>query len=82
MKNRYPEDRIIIFDGPSLLCADPAVLSRFVDGILLVVEQEKTTKSDLNRALKVLKNRKIFGTLLNKSKSVQFLYKKLLIKRL
>ena len=47
MKKRYPDDRIVIFDTPSLVCTDPLVLSRYVDGVLLIVEQDKTTARDL-----------------------------------
>jgi len=69
IKSRYADDRIIIFDCASLLtCADPLVLTRYVDGILLVVEDEKTTVDDLKKAMELLKDKPVFGTLLNKSK--------------
>ncbi len=74
MKTRYPDDRIIIFDSPSLLCADPMVLSRYVDGVLLVVEQEKATAQDIRRTIELLKDCKIMGTILNKSKSDKTAY--------
>jgi non-specific protein-tyrosine kinase len=68
MKGRYG-DRIIIFDGPSLLaCADPQVLSGYVDGILVVVESEKTAAKDLEKALELLAGKRIIGTVLNKAK--------------
>jgi protein-tyrosine kinase len=68
MKERYPE-RFIIFDSSSLLTsADPLVFSKFIEGVLLVVEAEKTTKTDLRRALELLKGRPIVGTVLNKVK--------------
>ena len=68
MKERYPE-RFIIFDSSSLLTsADPLVFSKFIDGVLLVVEAEKTPKSDLQRALELLKDKPIVGTVLNKAK--------------
>jgi non-specific protein-tyrosine kinase len=70
IKSRYADDRIIIFDCASLLsCADPLVLSRYVDGILLIVEQERTTVDDLQKTMQLLKGKPVFGTLLNKSKS-------------
>ena len=48
LKERYT-DRFIIFDSPPLLTsADSLVLSRFIDGILMVVEAEKTSKRILN----------------------------------
>ncbi len=69
LKSRYSGDRIIIFDGPSLLTSpDAMVLSRFVDGILLVVESEKTTNDDLKRAMALLEDKPVLGTLLNKAK--------------
>ena len=68
MKERYP-DRFIIFDTSSLLsCADALVLSRYVDGVLLVVESEKTTKKDLERALGLLKESRFLGMVFNKAK--------------
>lgn len=69
VKARYCEDRMVIFDSPSLLsCADPLVLSQFVDGILLVVEAEKTPSGDIERALELLKDRPVIGTILNKAR--------------
>jgi len=71
IKCRYPEDRILIFDSPSLLTsADPLVLARFVDGILLVVEEEKTTTEDLKTVMELLKDKPLIGTVMNKSISV------------
>jgi len=68
MRERYP-DRFVIFDSPPLLaCADPLVLSRFVDGILLVAEAEKTPAKDVERAAELLKDRPLIGTVLNKAR--------------
>lgn len=72
IKCRYPVDRIVIFDSSSLLTsADPLVLSQFVDGILLVVEEEKTTSQDLKKATELLKDKTIIGTVMNKSISAE-----------
>ncbi len=69
IKSRYADDRIIIFDCASLLsCADPLVLARYADGILLVVEDEKTSEEDVKKTIELLKGKPIFGTLINKSK--------------
>jgi protein-tyrosine kinase len=66
MRERYPE-RFIIFDGSSLLSyADPLVFSKFVDGVLLVVASEKTSRQDLKRSLELLEGRTIIGTVLNR----------------
>lgn len=71
LKCRYPLDRVIIFDSSSLLTsADPLVLTRYVDGILLVVEEEKTTVEDLEKVNELLKDKPVIGTVMNKTKSV------------
>ncbi len=70
IKSRYSDDRIIIFDSSSILnCADPLILSRYVDGILLVVEQEKTTANELKKTIELLKDKPVFGTVMNKSRA-------------
>jgi non-specific protein-tyrosine kinase len=70
IKGRYPDDRIIIFDCSSLLtCADPLILTRYVDGILIVVEEEKTTTDEVQKVMELLKGKPVFGTLLNKSRA-------------
>ncbi len=67
MKERYPE-RFIIFDTSAVLTsADPLVLANLVDGILLVVEAEKTKKEDLLKTLEMFKNKPVIGTVFNKS---------------
>ena len=67
MKNRYGKDRIIIFDSPSILkISDPLAFSRFVDGVLLVVENKRTSNSDILKVMELLKDRVILGTILNK----------------
>jgi protein-tyrosine kinase len=70
IKSRYSDDRVIIFDSSSILTsADPLVLSRYVDGILLIVEHEKTTADQLKKSAELLKDKPIFGTIMNKSKN-------------
>jgi len=67
MKTRYGSSRIVIFDSPSILAiSDPLSFSRFVDGILLVVEAERTSSEDLKAVMELLKGRTILGTILNK----------------
>jgi non-specific protein-tyrosine kinase len=68
IKSRYANDRIVIFDCSSLLsCADALVLSRYVDGVLMIVEEDRTTSEDLLKAMELLKDKPIIGTVLNKS---------------
>jgi protein-tyrosine kinase len=70
IKRRYSDDRVIIFDSTSLLSyADPLVLSRYVDGILIVVEHEKTTADELKKSIELLKDKPVFGTIMNKSRN-------------
>jgi len=67
IKERYPE-RFIIFDSPPLLTsADALVLARYMDGIIIVVEAEKTKKDDLARIFELLKDRLVIGTVFNKA---------------
>lgn len=68
LKNRYP-DRIIVFDTPSILnYTDPVVLSRYVDGVILVVEQGRTTVKQVKQSIERLDGSTVFGTILNKFK--------------
>jgi len=67
LKGRYP-DRTILFDGPGIEgAADPIILSRFVDRILLVVREGETHSDGLNKALSVLPQDKLLGTVLTAS---------------
>ena len=69
LKQRYGHERVVIFDSPALLAfTDPIVYSHLVDGIILVVEAERTTPDDIKRSLKLLKDKPLFGTVLNKNK--------------
>ena len=71
IKCRYPSDRIVIFDSSALLTnADPLVLTRFVDGILLVVEEERTTTEDIKKVMELLKDKPVIGSVINKTKSM------------
>ena len=69
LKQRYGHERVVIFDSPALLAfTDPIVYAHLIDGIILVVEAEKTTPDDIKRSLKLLKDKPLFGTVLNKNK--------------
>jgi non-specific protein-tyrosine kinase len=68
LKSRY-QDRFLIFDSTSLLIrADPLVFSKFIDGILIVVEAERTSDRDLNHTLKLLADAPLMGIIYNKAK--------------
>ncbi|MGD9216982.1 MAG: AAA family ATPase [Desulfobacteraceae bacterium] len=68
LKSRYGNERIILFDCPaSLACVDPMVFSQFVDGILFVVESDRTTQDELKKAMALFKDNQILGVIFNKS---------------
>jgi len=68
IKARYGNQRIIIFDCPATLgCVDPMVFAHLVDGIMLVVECERTTSEDINKLMALYKEKPILGVILNKS---------------
>lgn len=69
IKNRYPSDRLVIVDGPSILhFPDAMILYRHVDGVLPVVEVEKTSTEDLKKMVNHLEEANILGFVLNKNK--------------
>lgn len=67
-KHRYPS-RVVIFDLPPLLhTADVLAFSPYIDALLLVVEEGRTTAEELQRALSLVKDsRPVLGTVLNKA---------------
>lgn len=70
IKARYGNQRIIIFDCPATLgCVDPLVFAHLVDGILFVVESERTTAEDLKKVMALYKDKPVLGVILNKSKA-------------
>jgi protein-tyrosine kinase len=65
LKSRY-QDRYILFDTPALdRCPDALVLSSYVDGIVLVARANYTTNEDVTAGMSLLKDKKVFGTVLN-----------------
>lgn len=67
LKSRYPS-RFVLFDLPPLLAVDDALaFSPYVDAVLLVIEEGKTTKDELTHAIDLLSKTQIIGTVLNKS---------------
>jgi len=63
-------DHIIIDSPPTLPVSDPIVLSRLVDGVILVASGSKTPKQQVKAALVRLQHAhaKVFGVVLNKIK--------------
>jgi Mrp family chromosome partitioning ATPase len=68
LKSRYA-DRLVIYDLPPLLGADDALtFLPHVDAVLLVVAEGRTKADHLKRALELLKDKPIVGTVLNQSR--------------
>jgi protein-tyrosine kinase len=66
LKHFYP-DRYVLFDLPPLLSfADPLAFAPFVDGIILVVEMNRTPRESIQKCAEVLKAFPLIGMVLNK----------------
>ena len=66
-KNRYPSDRIIIYDCSALLAhTDSLVMTKYVDGILLVVEEKRTSTEQIKKVMELLKDKPVIGSIINK----------------
>jgi capsular exopolysaccharide synthesis family protein len=67
LRDRYP-DRLVLFDMPPVLSSDDVIaFMPYVDAIMLVVEEGRTTSEQLTAAYDLLDGDKILGTVLNKS---------------
>lgn len=65
MRDRY-KDRYIIFDSsPLLATTEPSVLTRIVDGIILVIRAGVTPRETVTQALETLDRSKVLGIVLN-----------------
>jgi capsular exopolysaccharide synthesis family protein len=65
LRLNFPGHRILIDSAPVLSTPDPLVLSRHVDGILLIVRAGQTPRDYVSKAIKTLDTPKIFGVILN-----------------
>lgn len=67
IKSRY-QSRIIVFDLPPLLSTDDVIVFMpEVDATLLVVENGKNTKSEVEKSMRLLESTNLIGTVLNKA---------------
>jgi Mrp family chromosome partitioning ATPase len=70
MQSRY-RDRLIVFDVPPLLAgADTLALSSYMDATLLLVEECKTRREDVERSCELLHDSNLIGIVLNKSREL------------
>ena len=69
IKSRYPSDRLVILDGPAILhFPDAMILYRYVDGVLPVIESEKTSAEQVKKMMECLQEVNILGAVLNKNR--------------
>ena len=61
----FPGHRIIVDTSPVISTSDPLVLSRLVEGIVMVVRAGKTPRACLSAAFKSLGSSKVMGIVLN-----------------
>jgi capsular exopolysaccharide synthesis family protein len=67
LKTRYT-DRLTLFDMPPLLAGDDVIaFLPYLDAVMLVIEEGKTTSDELTKAYQLLGEKNIMGTVLNKS---------------
>jgi protein-tyrosine kinase len=70
LSGRYPE-RVIVFDVPPVLSgADTLALAGYMDATILLVEECKTAREDVERACELLRNANLVGIVLNKSREL------------
>jgi non-specific protein-tyrosine kinase len=68
LKTRY-DDRYIIFDVPPILgSADALALTPYIDCIVMVVEEGKTTMRDVRKAVEAIPQDKFLGFVMNRQK--------------
>jgi capsular exopolysaccharide synthesis family protein len=70
MRGRY-HDRLIVFDVPPVLAgADTLALSAYMDATILLVEECKTLRDDIERSCELLASSNLIGIVLNKSREL------------
>lgn len=70
ISNRY-SDRVIVFDVPPILAgADTLALSTYIDATILLVEECRTSREDIERSCSLLANSNLIGIVLNKSREL------------
>lgn len=66
MKTRYPS-RIVVFDLPPCTTADTLAFVPYVDTVLLVLEEGRTTQDEVQHAIAHFQSTSLLGTVLNKA---------------
>ena len=69
LKHRYPS-RIVLFDLPPVLLGDDVVaFAPLMEAMILVIQDGKATRQGLSKALELLDQTPVLGTVLNRSSS-------------
>jgi protein-tyrosine kinase len=69
--NKRNRSQIVIFDLPPVLATDDVLATTdFYDAILVVVEEGKSQPEEIKQTLKLLANKHLLGTVLNKSRNI------------
>ena len=70
LRGRY-RDRLIVFDVPPILAgADTLALSAYMDATIMLVEERKTVRADIERSFDLLRHSNLMGVVLNKSREL------------
>jgi capsular exopolysaccharide synthesis family protein len=70
LRERYT-DRLIVFDAPPILSgADVLALSTSIDATILLVEEGRTTREEVDRSFDLLRQSTVMGIVLNKSREL------------
>ena len=65
LKERQKDGYLIIDSPPIIPTLDPIILSRYADGIILIINAGKTPRGIIRKAVDMLEKEKILGVLLN-----------------
>ena len=66
----YGEDTYIIIDSPPILSTlEPILLSKIVDGVILVIRADRTPRDPVQRAVASIDRQKIIGVILNQKEA-------------
>lgn len=69
LKERYP-DRIVVFDCPPLLMTnDSLIIMDYADGCLLVIQEGRTRRAQVERAVELIGEERFLGSVLNNARS-------------
>jgi Mrp family chromosome partitioning ATPase len=70
LRSRY-RNRLIVFDVPPILAgADTLALSAYMDATILLVEERKSVRDDVDRSCELLRQSNLIGIVLNKSREL------------